>query len=181
MSVLNLTREYLAELWELRDVRADAYPLTDSPWPTIYLCLAYLLFVKIVGPYLMRDRPAFDLKGAMMVYNVFQVGYSAWHASLALRGGWWFHYSFRCEPCNYSTTDPRALLMLQAYWHYYFSKFLDFTDTIFFVLRKKNEQVSIALRSLFGQSYPLSVMGGSTLAISISNQDTTNQSVGSIL
>lgn len=142
MSVLNLTRDYLDELWELRDPRADAYPLTDSPWPTIYMCLAYLAFVNFLGPYYMRNRPAYDLKGPMMAYNAFQVAYSAWHASLALKGGWWNHYSFRCEPCNYSATDPRALLMLQAYWHYFFSKFLDFSDTVFFILRKKNEQVT---------------------------------------
>ena len=40
MSVSNLTRRYLSDLWSLRDKRMDSYPLMSSPWPTAAACCA---------------------------------------------------------------------------------------------------------------------------------------------
>ena len=74
MSVPNLTRRYLADLWELRDKRMDAYPLMSSPWPTVSACCAYAFAVTVVGPWIMarREKP-FEIRGIMTVYNAFQV------------------------------------------------------------------------------------------------------------
>lgn len=41
----------------------------DSPWPVWILTALYLVIV-IVGPHLMRNRPAFDLKWFMVIYNL---------------------------------------------------------------------------------------------------------------
>ncbi len=38
--------------------------------------------------------------------------------------------------------SPKALAMVGAAWWYYFSKFTEFFDTFFFIIRKKNEHVS---------------------------------------
>ncbi|KAK0166824.1 hypothetical protein PV327_004307 [Microctonus hyperodae] len=55
--------------------------------------------------------------------------------------GWAKGYSFRCQPVDYSN-NPLALRMAATCWWYYFSKFTEFFDTLFFILRKKNQQVS---------------------------------------
>ncbi|XP_060047295.1 elongation of very long chain fatty acids protein 7 isoform X2 [Erinaceus europaeus] len=55
--------------------------------------------------------------------------------------GWGTGYSFRCEIVDYSQS-PEALRMVRTCWLYYFSKFIELLDTIFFVLRKKNSQVT---------------------------------------
>lgn len=55
--------------------------------------------------------------------------------------GWGGLYSFRCQPVDYSN-NPIALRMARGCWWYYISKFIDLIDTIFFVLRKKNEHIN---------------------------------------
>lgn len=76
----------------------------------------------------------------------------------SLVSGWASHYSFRCQPVDYSNS-PMALRMARGCWWYYFSKFTEFFDTIFFVLRKKNSQVS-KLHVIHHGVMPLSVWFG---------------------
>lgn len=45
--------------------------MASASW--IYVILgSYFLFVKWLGPKLMKDRPAFELKGLMIFYNTTQ-------------------------------------------------------------------------------------------------------------
>ncbi|XP_071172434.1 very long chain fatty acid elongase 7-like isoform X2 [Mytilus edulis] len=46
-----------------------------------------------------------------------------------------------CQPVDYSRS-PQALRMLNVCWWFYFSKFIELLDTIFFIMRKKFNQVS---------------------------------------
>jgi hypothetical protein len=49
-----------------------------SPMPTITLTVAYLYFVKSLGPRLMKDRPPMDLRTAMILYNFTMVAVSVY-------------------------------------------------------------------------------------------------------
>ena len=49
--------------------------------------------------------------------------------------------SLTCEPIDYSN-KPEALRALNLAWLFYFSKFIDFADSIFFVLKKKFTHLS---------------------------------------
>ena len=60
------------------DRRVEEWPLMSSPLPTVLICLIYVLTVKVWGPRLMRDRPAFELRRTLIVYNFVQVLFSAW-------------------------------------------------------------------------------------------------------
>lgn len=50
-------------------------------------------------------------------------------------------YSYICEPCR-QRYHPDELQIADAVWWYYFSKLLEFCDTFFFILRKKESQLS---------------------------------------
>ncbi|XP_052130767.1 elongation of very long chain fatty acids protein AAEL008004-like [Frankliniella occidentalis] len=56
--------------------------------------------------------------------------------------GWFMDYSYSCQPVDY-TNSQVALRMAHLCWWYYISKLTEFTDTIFFVLRKKDNQISL--------------------------------------
>ena len=120
----------------------DGWPLMDNPLWTILICLGYFYFVKVLGPKLMQNRPAFELKRILMVYNAFQIVFNFWLFWEAGQSGWFYgKFSFRCEPVDYSN-DPSALRIIRAGYWFWISKYIDFLDTIFFILRKKSNQVT---------------------------------------
>lgn len=123
------------------DPRVKDWPLMSGPGPTLAICLTYAFVVKYLGPKLMEKRKPFQLRKTLIIYNFLQVVFSTWLFYEAIIAGWFTTYSFRCQPVDYSNS-PKALRTACGCWWYYFSKFTEFFDTIFFVLRKKNEQVS---------------------------------------
>ena len=40
---------YYQCLWDLRDKRVDDWPMMNSPWPTISLCVGYIYLSMILG------------------------------------------------------------------------------------------------------------------------------------
>jgi elongation of very long chain fatty acids protein 7 len=90
----------------------------------------------------MQDRKPFKLRSIIIVYNFLQVLFSLYLFLEVASVGWlWGGYSWRCQPVNPST-DEAAMRMVSVCWWYYFSKFTEFFDTFFFVLRKRYDQVS---------------------------------------
>ncbi|KAK6635085.1 hypothetical protein RUM43_008049 [Polyplax serrata] len=123
------------------DPRVKDWPLMNSPFPTFLICISFVYIVKVAGPKLMENRKPFELKRVLIVYNLVQVIFSTWLFYECIQSGWFTFYSFRCQPVDYSTT-PLAMRMARGCWWYYISKFTEFLDTIFFVLRKKNDHIS---------------------------------------
>lgn len=52
--------------------------MMSSPFPTLIICLIYVYIVKVLGPKMMENRKPFQLKNALIVYNMFQMVFSAW-------------------------------------------------------------------------------------------------------
>ncbi|XP_043919747.1 elongation of very long chain fatty acids protein 7 isoform X1 [Protopterus annectens] len=123
------------------DPRVEDWLLMSSPLPQTIVIGAYLYFVVSLGPKLMENRKPFDLKQIMVVYNFGIVIFSVYMAYEFLMSGWATGYSYRCDLVDYSRS-PQALRMAWTCWLYYFSKFIELLDTIFFVLRKKNSQIT---------------------------------------
>lgn len=130
----------------------------QSPLPTLALCIFYAYFSRSLAPRWMENRKPFGLRRTLICYNLFQTVFSAWifyevsETHLAtpstahwhnlfqyLQSGWLRDYSYRCQPVDYT---PKGLRMAETCWWYYISKFTEFFDTMFFLLRKKNQQVS---------------------------------------
>ncbi|KAJ8918567.1 hypothetical protein NQ315_013072 [Exocentrus adspersus] len=51
------------------------------------------------------------------------------------------HYNWRCEPCDHSYT-PEALRIARVVYVYFLAKMVELLDTVFFVLRKKDKQIT---------------------------------------
>lgn len=123
------------------DPRVKDWFLMSGPGPTMLICLTYALVATKLGPKLMEGRKPFELKRTLLVYNAFQVLFSIFLFNEALNAGWFTTYSFKCQPVDYSNS-PHALRTAGGCWWYYISKFTEFFDTLFFVLRKKNSQIT---------------------------------------
>ncbi|KAH8414537.1 hypothetical protein KR215_008493 [Drosophila sulfurigaster] len=140
------------------DPRVKDMFLASSPLPTLGMCLFYAYFSKSLGPRLMANRKAMDLRKVLVYYNAIQTIFSAWIFYEYLMSGWWGNYSFACQPVDYSNS-PMAMRMVNICWWYYISKFTEFFDTLFFILRKKNEHVS-TLHVIHHGCMPFSVWMG---------------------
>ena len=123
---------------EVSDPRVRDWPLMNSIWPTLIMCTAYFTFA-FFGKRIMKNREAFDLRHTMTIYNV----------SVILLNGWLFvslikhvlqqQYALLCNPVDYG---PEGTDVAWLIYVYYLSKALDFSDTVFMVLRKKWDQLT---------------------------------------
>eukprot|EP00112_Aurelia_sp_Birch-Aquarium-sp1_P004086 Seg1464.11 transcript_id=Seg1464.11/GoldUCD/mRNA.D3Y31 product="Elongation of very long chain fatty acids protein 4" protein_id=Seg1464.11/GoldUCD/D3Y31 len=133
--------EFIEYADSLSDKRTADWILVQSPVPVLILTLIYVLGVKWIGPKMMESRQPYSLRYPLVFYN----------AALSLLNFYIFEelifgaidagYSFPCQPLVL-LDDPKHTRVASAVWWYYFSKILEFNDTVFFVLRKKNAQIS---------------------------------------
>ncbi|XP_070199142.1 very long chain fatty acid elongase 1-like isoform X2 [Littorina saxatilis] len=123
------------------DQRTKDWLLIGSPWPTVTLVILYLLAVQY-GQRVMAHRTPFDLKGVMVVYNVCLVLLSVYMVYELLISSW-FSAGFNMHCALVDTSNNAiSLRFASVVWWYYFSKLIEFADTMFFVLRKKNSQIT---------------------------------------
>jgi len=142
-SIDNQTRLFFNYVFPLEsDSRLDGWLFMDSIWPTLFLSTTYLLIILEIGPKFMRNRPAYELRYPMMAYNLFQTIFSFWVFSAGAEYFLTGEYSPVCQTVDYSN-NPKALRALRMSWWYFFSKFIDFMDSFFFVLRKKDNQLTL--------------------------------------
>uniref|UniRef100_A0A1I8NHJ7 Elongation of very long chain fatty acids protein n=1 Tax=Musca domestica TaxID=7370 RepID=A0A1I8NHJ7_MUSDO len=157
----NSTRTYSQDLEELlmkqRDARTKDWFLAESLTPLFAILGVYLAFCIYVGPRIMRNRKPFELKNTLIVYNALQVVFSAVLVYEFYVSGWG-HYNYKCEAVNYGT-DPKSMRMARAVYLYYIAKLTELLDTVFFVLRKKERQISF-LHLYHHASMPLATLIG---------------------
>ncbi|XP_013886729.1 elongation of very long chain fatty acids protein 1a [Austrofundulus limnaeus] len=123
------------------DARVKDYPLMQSPVQMTSILAAYVLFSVYAGPRMMANRKPFALNRAMIVYNLCMVLLNAFIVYEFLMSGWATTFTWRCDLIDPSTS-PEALRMVRVAWLFYFSKFIELLDTVFFVLRKKQSQIT---------------------------------------
>ncbi|XP_063230552.1 very long chain fatty acid elongase 7-like [Bacillus rossius redtenbacheri] len=123
------------------DPRTKDWLFLSSPWHVVAIVALYLYFCLRLGPRLMRDRQPFDVDRFIVAYDLFQILISAWLSWQGVFYGFPRHIRFFCEPVDYST-DEVNLHIASMTWLYFMVKVLDLLDTVFFVLRKKDNQVT---------------------------------------
>ncbi|XP_018608835.2 ELOVL fatty acid elongase 8a [Scleropages formosus] len=122
------------------DKRTDSWLLVYSPVPIIGIFILYLLSIW-AGPKIMKNREPVNLKGVLIGYNFAMVGLSAYMFHEFLVTAWLANYSLLCQPVDYSNS-ALGMRMAKVCWWFFFSKVIELSDTFFFILRKKNSQLT---------------------------------------
>lgn len=144
------------------DTRLDSWPLMGSPLPVLAIIAGYYYFSTNLGPKLMKSRSAFQIKGLIAVYNVLQVLWNLFVAYyvrsnvlrlyvelnsmfLTRQAIYWTFgqgdFSLRCEAVHYDETYRHKSVAIATYF-YFIAKMIDMLDTVFFIMRKKQQHVS---------------------------------------
>lgn len=127
---------------ELADPRTTPWPLMENPLPILTIVIIYLYFVRNLGPKLMQNRKPFKLQNTLIVYNFIQVLVSVYLVKEALTHGYiGGNYSWRCEPVDFSYSE-HGFTVARGCYFYFLAKISELLDTIFFVLRKKQNQIT---------------------------------------
>ncbi|KRT79810.1 hypothetical protein AMK59_8252 [Oryctes borbonicus] len=130
-----------ALLEEQMDPRVKEFFLMDSPLHIIGIVAGYLIFSTWLGPALMQNRKPYNLDRLLQAYDLLQVLLCAIFVvstSLLVING---NMTLVCSMLG-SETDYWTLAVLKHHWYYFLFKFFDMFDTVFFVLRKKNNHIS---------------------------------------
>ncbi|XP_046679300.1 elongation of very long chain fatty acids protein 4-like isoform X2 [Homalodisca vitripennis] len=109
----------------------DSWFLMSRPWPVLLIILLYLGFVLRLGPALMKNRRPLQMQNLLLAYNGSLVVFSVW---------WIVKAVFQFQTTVASEED--TIYVNSLIWYYLMSKFVELLDTVFFVLRKKQNQIS---------------------------------------
>lgn len=113
-----------------------------TPEPALLIVASYLLFLAF-GPKLMRHRQPFDLRWIITTYNFALVILSAYMSYEFFMTSTLLGYSYSCQGIDWNySTDAISMRLVNAHWLFFFSKIIELSDTVFFVLRKKNNQLT---------------------------------------
>lgn len=139
--VLDATDKY-NYVASLRDPRTVGWGWTEDPRFMLSLAFGYLYAVKIGGPRWMAHRKPYELKSAIMAYNLFQVVANAFLFVQYMRhsyiGG---DYNVLCQGVSYSR-DKSTMAILRLVWWNLFVRLADFLDTFFFIATKKFSHIT---------------------------------------
>ncbi|XP_053500128.1 elongation of very long chain fatty acids protein 4b isoform X1 [Ictalurus furcatus] len=140
LHLINDTAEFYKWSLTIADKRVEQWPMMSSPLPTLGFSVLYLLFLW-AGPRYMQHRDAFKLRKTLIIYNFSMVLLNFYICKELLLGSRAAGYSYLCQPVNYSN-DGNEVRIASALWWYYISKGVEFLDTVFFIMRKKFNQIS---------------------------------------
>ncbi|XP_059145002.1 elongation of very long chain fatty acids protein 4-like [Physella acuta] len=145
MALLERLHVLYNDAMEQREPLCYGYPFMDSPVALLTTVALYLLVVW-QGPKFMQNRKPMNLKVPIILYNITMVIIS----SIICFGGMFGIYNLGgfkvfCEGSGDTRTIPDELLIfyyVNLGWLFFVSKMIEFLDTVFFILRKKNNQVT---------------------------------------
>lgn len=122
------------------DSTIDLFPFMGSPLPLIVTLAIYLWLVIGAGPKLMQNRNSLDISSVIKVYNIFQVAACTWFVYKFHNLGFSFRNTWKCfddlKPGFEDVTHKQM-------WWFLMLRTFELIETIFFVLRKKWNQVTV--------------------------------------
>lgn len=116
--------------------------MSGGPGKLTTITFAYIGIVYF-GIRFMRDRKPFELRNSMLSYNIIMVVINAYFLYESLV---WTNFGSRLLDFHFPSSLDRsleAMRIVDMFYYYQWTKFVDYFDTFFFILRKKNRQVSV--------------------------------------
>jgi len=143
---MDTVQYYLFDFWEVEgDPRIAQYPLfRGGPWAAWSIIAFYVYFVKSLGPALMKSREAMNLRPIILAYNLLMIAVNAYfffEIVVTYRFGIDMNM-FNFERPNADDHSPKTMHMVRLCFLFLLSKYMDLIETVFFVLRKKQSQIS---------------------------------------
>lgn len=135
MDILNLNQYKDPVDWD--SMKSNLLFLGHGPSRLASMVAVYLLFVLKVGPQLMHKKQPFDLRRIVRLYNFVNIIFNIW---LAYRGIYLSGAGASFFNCHCLDRDPKKFSVYIDI--FILSRVIDFLDTIFFILRKKQNQVT---------------------------------------
>lgn len=135
---------YLTGFWyDIQDPRTMKYSLVNlSPWTMANIMCAYYILVTKIGPEFMKNRKPYTLRGPMFVYNISMVLMNLYFfIQIAYRIDFGRRFLNWKYPSR-NDVSQQAIEEISIGYLYWLSKFADWLDTVFYVLRKKQSHVS---------------------------------------
>ncbi|KAB0794798.1 hypothetical protein PPYR_11637 [Photinus pyralis] len=132
--------EYFQDYLGEPDERVRDWFLVNSPLNLIIIYVVYFSFI-LFGLYFMSKRKPFELRGCLVVYNCIQIAIASYIFEEIVSNAILAKYKLICTPLD-TSYNRTALRIAKTFWLFYISKIVDLFDTVFFVLRKKNQQLS---------------------------------------
>uniref|UniRef100_A0A0A9W0Z0 Elongation of very long chain fatty acids protein n=2 Tax=Lygus hesperus TaxID=30085 RepID=A0A0A9W0Z0_LYGHE len=108
---------------------------------------AYIVFVFFLGPKFMEKRKPFVLRKTIMAYNAMQIVWNVYIVYLyyELMGSQsltpWLNVCFPISAAQ-NFKDGTTIKLTEGMKVYYVNKIVDLMDTVFFILRKKDSQIT---------------------------------------
>lgn len=128
------------KLWLVEQQTSDE-PFKNVSWiPPIVFTVLYL-FMVFVGRKWMDSRNEFKIKPYIFTYNLYQCLLNVWCVAGAC-------HEVATNPIftgiwgNYSVKGPASFRISFLIWVHYNNKYVELLDTVWMVLRKKNNQIS---------------------------------------
>ena len=134
---------YWSQYWDKHcDSRTVHFWLmSGGPWKLLAITTIYILMI-IFSILLMRKRKPFEIRMPMFIYNVCLILINLY---FFYKSFWWTNYGKELLKFRFpsvSDQSTRAKNITNLYMYYLLSKFIDYFDTFFFILRKKNNQIT---------------------------------------
>ena len=110
-----------------------------TPLPFVAIFAVYLLTVVKILPAHMKNRKAYDISGIIRFYNVFQVLACTFLVVRFHNLGFSFRNTWKCGNKLEAGREDESFDVL---WWFLALRTLELLETVFFILRKKQNQVS---------------------------------------
>ncbi|XP_071555907.1 very long chain fatty acid elongase AAEL008004-like [Temnothorax nylanderi] len=124
------------------DPRVADLPLVSSSYQIPLIVFGYLYFVLGCGPRFMKNRPPYSLMTFMKLYNIGQILANVWLIYDIIDAGLFSTNSLLvCPKFDYSY-NYIPMRLTRCAWYFFLLKIFDYVETIVFVLRKKDNQIS---------------------------------------
>jgi elongation of very long chain fatty acids protein 1 len=113
----------------------------SSPTPLAVIFLTYFILVSKIGPRFMENRKPMKLTGFTRAYNLYQVIVCAYFIHWGSKKGVTLRETWQCLKINPESEYFSDICI--HFWYFIIFRMSEFIETIVFVLRKKQNQVSV--------------------------------------